>query len=151
VRDVFLENTLKRNFDKGKTQKDSFPLDFIHSDLMDPFPHPSVSKARYVIIFVDDFSHFTWIYFLKNKSKVFQHLKDFKTLFETWSGKEIKVPRIDNGGEYVNHEMQNHFHEAGIQLKHTVPYTLQQNEVVEWKNGSLKEMASYMIHVKSLP
>jgi hypothetical protein len=33
----------------------------------------------------------------------------------------------------------------------TVPYTPQQNEVVEQKNRSLKEMASCMLHAKSLP
>jgi hypothetical protein len=51
----------------------------------------------------------------------------------------------------VNHEIHNIFHEAGIQLQHTLPYTPQQNRVVEWKNQSLKEMASCMLHAKSLP
>jgi hypothetical protein len=70
-------------FDKGKSQRASSPLDIIHSDLMGPFPHTSISKERFVLIFVDDFSHFTWIYFLSKKSEVFQHLKDFKALVET--------------------------------------------------------------------
>jgi transposase InsO family protein len=107
--------------------------------------------VRFVLIFVDDFSHFTWIYFLRKKYEVFQHLKDFKALVETQSGKKIKVLLTDNGGEYVNHEIHNIFHEAGIQLQHTVPYTPQQNEVAEQKNRSLKEMASCMLHAKSLP
>jgi hypothetical protein len=81
----------QEKFDKGKTQRDSSPLDLIHSDLMGPFPHPSIRKARFVLIFVYDFSHFTWIYFLRQKSEVFQHLKDFKALVETQSGKKIKV------------------------------------------------------------
>ena len=51
----------------------------------------------------------------------------------------------------MNHEIHNIFHEAGIQLQHTVPYTPQQNIVVEWKNRSLKEMASCILHAKSLP
>jgi hypothetical protein len=59
--------------------------------------------------------------------------------------------RTDNGGDYVNHEIHNLFHEEGIQLQHTSPYTPQQNKVVEWKNKSLKEMASCMLHEKSLP
>jgi transposase InsO family protein len=106
---------------------------------------------RFILIFVDDFSRFTWIYFLRQKSEVFQHLKDFKALVETQSGKKIKVFRTDNRGEYVNHEIQNLCHEAGIQLQHTILYTLQQNGVVERKNRSLKEMASCMLHAKSLP
>jgi hypothetical protein len=81
----------QEKFDKGNTQKASSPLDMIHSDLMGPFPHPSINKARYVLIFFDDFSRFTWIYFLRKKSEVFQHLKDFKALVETQSGKKIIV------------------------------------------------------------
>jgi hypothetical protein len=81
----------------------------------------------------------------------FQHLKDFKALVETQSGKKIKVLRTNNEGEYVNHEIQNLCHETGIQLQHTDPYTLQKNEVVERKNRSLKEMASCILHAKSLP
>jgi hypothetical protein len=107
-------------------------------------------KSRYMLIFVDDFSCFTWIFFLRKKSEVFQHLKYFKALVETQLGKKIKVLRTDNRGEYVNHEIHNRFHEARIQLQHMVPYTLQQKRVVE-KNRSLKEMASCMLHAKSLP
>jgi hypothetical protein len=51
----------------------------------------------------------------------------------------------------VNHDIHNLFHEAGIQLQHTVPYTPQQNGIAERKNRSLKEMASCMLHAKSLP
>jgi hypothetical protein len=138
-------------FDKGKSQRSSTPLDLIHSDLMGPFLHPSINKVRFVLIFVDDFSRFQCIYFLRKKYEVFQQLKDFKALVETQSEKKIKFLRTDNRGEYVNHEIYNIFHEVGIQLYHTVPYTPQQNEVVERKNRSLKDMASCMLHEKSLP
>jgi transposase InsO family protein len=141
----------QEKFHKGKSQRASAPLDLIHNDLMGPFPHPSIKKVSFVLIFVDDFSHFTIIYFLKKNSEVFQNLKYFKALVETQSEKNIKVLRTDNGGEYVNHEIHNLFHEAGIQLQHTVPYTPQKNGVVERKNRSLKEMAYCMLHAKSLP
>jgi hypothetical protein len=36
-------------------------------------------------------------------------------------------------------------------LQNIVPYIPQQNGVVDWKNRSLKEMASCMLHAKSLP
>jgi hypothetical protein len=103
-------------FNKGKSQGASAPLDLIHSDLISPFPHPSINKARFFLIFVDDFSRFTWIYFLRKISEVFQHLKDFKSLVETQSGKKIKVLGTDNRGEYVNHEIHNLFNDTGIHL-----------------------------------
>jgi hypothetical protein len=78
-----LEKHPQEKFVKGKSQQASTPLDLIHSDLMGPFPHPLINKARFVLIFFDDFSCFTWIYFLRQKSEVFQHLKDFKALVET--------------------------------------------------------------------
>jgi hypothetical protein len=141
----------QEKFDKGKTHRHSSTLDLIHSDLVGPFPHSSINKARYVLIFVDDFSCFIWIFFLRKKSKVFRQLKDFKSFFETQSGKKIKILRTDNGGEYVNHEIQYICHEAGIYLQCTVPYNPQQNRVAEPKNISLKEMAYCMLHAKSLP
>jgi hypothetical protein len=61
----------QEKFDKGKTQKASSPFDLIHNDIMGPFPHPSIIKARYMLIFYDDFSHFTWMFFLRKKSEVF--------------------------------------------------------------------------------
>jgi hypothetical protein len=73
----------QEKFNKGKTQKASSPLDLIHNDLIGPFSHPSISKARYMLIFVDDFSRHTWSFFLIQKFEVFQHLKDFKALVET--------------------------------------------------------------------
>jgi hypothetical protein len=94
LRDVFLENTLKRA---------ASPLDLIHSDFMGPFPLPSINKERYMLIFVDDLSCFTWIFFIRKKSEVFQHFIDFKALVETQSRKKIKILQTDNRGEYVNH------------------------------------------------
>ena len=61
--------------------------------------------------------------FIRKKSEVFQHFKDFKSLVETQTGKKIQFLRTDNEGEYVNHEIQNLCHEVRIQLQHTVPYT----------------------------
>jgi hypothetical protein len=49
---------------------------------MSPFPHPSMSRAKYVLTFIDDWSRYTWVYFLKNKSEVFECFRDFKALAE---------------------------------------------------------------------
>jgi hypothetical protein len=135
----------EKKFDKGKEHRDSSPLGLIHSDITGPFPQPSISKARYVLTFIDDFSRFTWVFFLKLKSEVFECLIEFKALAKNDSGCKIKILHTDNGGEYVKNYVQQLCIDAGIQLQHTVPYTPQQNDVAERKNWSLKEMANCML------
>ena len=63
----------------------------------------------------------------------------------------IKILHIDNEWEFVNKDIQHICDEVGIQLQHTIPYTRQQNGVVERKNYSLKEMANDILHARSLP
>ena len=53
-------------FDQGKARRDSCILGLIH--ISGPLPNTSLNFLRYVITFIDDFSRFTWVYFLKNKS-----------------------------------------------------------------------------------
>lgn len=85
-------------FEKGKAWRASSPSELIHSDLMGPFPHLSISKVRYVLTFIVDFSRYTWVYFLMQKSEVFENLKDFKALIENQSGIKMKNLCTYNGG-----------------------------------------------------
>ena len=50
----------------------------------------------------------------------------------------------------MNKSLQQLCDKCGIQIQHLVPYTPQQNGVVEHKNRALKEMATYMIEAKDL-
>ena len=58
----------------------SWPFDIIHSDIWAPSPELSNLGFRYFIIFIDDFSCFTWLFHLKNKSDVFSVFKILKHL-----------------------------------------------------------------------
>jgi hypothetical protein len=113
----------KEKFEKGKTRKAPSSLELVHSELMGPFPHLSIKKARYFLTFIDDNSCYTWVYFLRQKYEVFEHLKDFKALVETQTRKKIMILRTYNGGDYINKYLQNLCHEAGIQFQHTILYT----------------------------
>jgi transposase InsO family protein len=101
--------------------------------------------CKYFLTFIDDFSRRTWVYFLKLKSEVFDKFLAYKALVEKQSGHQIQRLRTDNGGEYVNKNFTSYCTTQGIQMQHTVPYTPQQNGVVERKNCTLKEMANCMI------
>ena len=75
----------------------SQPLGLVYSDLIGPLPTPSYGGLRYVLTFIDDYSRFCWVYFLKLKSEVFEQLKIWKVLVENQSGNRIKIIRTDNG------------------------------------------------------
>lgn len=63
---------------------------------------PSLAGVKYILTFIDDLSRFTWVYFMKNKSIVFEKFKEFRALDEKQCGRPIKWLRSDNGGEYVS-------------------------------------------------
>jgi hypothetical protein len=75
----------------GKYARKSFPssehrskgfLDLIHSDICGPMSIQSFSGFSYYVIFIDDYSRRTWIYFLKTKDEVFDRFKEFRTIVE---------------------------------------------------------------------
>jgi transposase InsO family protein len=100
---------------------------------------PSLGKSVYYVSFIDDFSRNTWIYFLWNKSEVFDMFKEFKVLVENQTEKRIKVLRIDNGKEFCGNEFEEFCKKCGIARKNTTPYTPQHNGVTERMNRTLME------------
>ncbi|KAJ4719034.1 Retrovirus-related Pol polyprotein from transposon TNT 1-94 [Melia azedarach] len=61
-------------------------LELVHSDVCGPMQTPSLNQNRYFILFVDDLTRMTWVYFMNNKSQAFSCFKKFKSLAETQSG-----------------------------------------------------------------
>ena len=59
------------------------------------------------LTFMDDFSRYCWVYFLKHKSEMFYLFKVFKVLVENQSRRKLKFLRSNNGGEYVKSEFIN--------------------------------------------
>ena len=64
----------------------------------------SLRRYVYYASFINDYSHKSWIYFLKNKDEVFERFKEFKDLVENLSENKIKILRSDNGGEFTSNE-----------------------------------------------
>jgi len=69
----------------------------IHSDLY-YLNQTSLAGANYILTFINDLSRFTWVYFLKKKSHVFEQFKEFWALIEKQCIRAIKCLRYDNGG-----------------------------------------------------
>ena len=120
----------EQKFERASHERTSRPLELIHSDVSAPFPHMSMIQDKYALNFIDDFSRYCWVYFLKHKSKGFGLFKVFKALVENQSRGRLKILRYDNGGEFVKSEFIHYFKYVGIQMQHSIPYTPQQNVVL---------------------
>ena len=59
-------------------------------------PVPTVGESRYFVIFVDNFSLYTWIYLMKNHSEVLTIYLDFAKMIQTQYSKAIKIFYSDN-------------------------------------------------------
>jgi hypothetical protein len=99
-----------------------------------------MSGCRFYVIFVDDFSRFTWLYPLSNKSEVFNHIVKFKLLVEKQFSTSIKQFQTDNGGEYTSAQFKHFLDQHGIFHRLTCPHTSQQNGIAERKHRHIVEM-----------
>ncbi|KAG9450658.1 hypothetical protein H6P81_010623 [Aristolochia fimbriata] len=138
-------------FEAGHSQRARRPLELVHTDIAGPFEVTSLGGNRYYLTFIDDFSRYTWVYFLKEKSEALNKLKEFKALAENQSRKYIKVLRSDRGGEYTSKAFEEFCKENGILHQLTASYTPQQNGVAERKNRTIMNMARSMMKGKTLP
>jgi hypothetical protein len=144
----------------GKYTKTAFPssdsraagiLDLIHSDVCGPMSSALLTGSLYYVVFIDDFSQKSWIFFMKTKGQVFSRFQEFKALVENQTRKKIRVLRSDNGGEYTSKEFMEFCAGEGIRRELTVPYNPQQNGVAERKNRAIVGAARAMLHDQGLP
>jgi len=98
-----------------------------------------------MLTFVDDFSRKVWVYFLRQKKKMFPVFKKFKALVENQTGRKIKKLRTDNGLEFSELEFTKFCPVNGIARHKTLVGKLQQNGVAERNNQTLLEKACCML------
>uniref|UniRef100_A0A2N9HY47 Integrase catalytic domain-containing protein n=1 Tax=Fagus sylvatica TaxID=28930 RepID=A0A2N9HY47_FAGSY len=127
------------------------PLELVHSDVFGPVKQPSIGGMRYMVTFIDDFSRYVWVFFMKEKSDTFSKFKEFRESAEGEVGKKIGCLRTDNGGEYSSSEFSQYLRECRIRHQYTCANTPQQNGIAERKNRHLAEVCRSMLHAKNVP
>ncbi|GJT41645.1 putative ribonuclease H-like domain-containing protein [Tanacetum coccineum] len=103
------------------------------------------------ITVTDDFSRFSWVFFLATKSETSRILKKFITEVENQLNHKVKVIMSDNGTEFKNREMDEFCGQEGIKREYSVAITPQQNRVAERKNRTLIKAARTMLADSLLP
>ena len=125
-------------------------MEIINSYVCNLMSSSSLSGYVYYVFFIDEFSHKTWIYFLKSKDEVFSKFKEFKALVENHTKKKIKTLRSDNGGEFTSEEFKDLCREYGIKRELRTPYNPLRNGVAKRKNKTIMEVAKAMLHDQDL-
>jgi transposase InsO family protein len=127
------------------------PLELLHMDLFGPIAYISISGSKYCLVIVDDYSCFTWVFFLQEKSQTQETLKGFLRQAQNEFGLRIKKIRSDNGTEFKNSQIEGFLEDEGIKHEFSSPYTPQQNGVVERKNRTLLDMSRTMLDEYKTP
>ncbi|KAI3735349.1 hypothetical protein L6452_14844 [Arctium lappa] len=126
-------------------------LQLLHMDLFGPTNVMSIGKKSYCLVIVDDYSRFTWVYFLRTKDETSGLIKSFILRIENQTNQKVKIIRSDNGTEFKNLDLNNFCEEKGIERQYSAPRTPQQNGVAERRNRTLIEAARSLLADSKLP
>jgi GAG-pre-integrase domain len=91
---------------QGKHKRSSFkviemvftnsPLELLHLDLFGPITIPSISRKKFVLVIVDDYSRFTWVIFLVSKDETFEQFVNFCYRVENKKSSKIGTIQSDH-------------------------------------------------------
>ncbi|GKC87202.1 putative ribonuclease H-like domain-containing protein [Tanacetum coccineum] len=129
----------------------SQPLQILHMDLFGSTFVKSIIGKMYCLVVTDDYSRFSWVFFLAKKDETSRILKDFITGIENQLNHKVKIIRFDNGTDFKNYEINQFCGIKGIKREFSNSRTPQQNGVAERKNRTFIEAARTMLADSLLP
>jgi transposase InsO family protein len=133
------------NHPKKNMLSTSKAFELLHMDLFGPTTYTSIGGSKYGFVIVDDYTRYTWVFFLSDKSEVVDIFKSFVKRCQNEFETTIKKVRSDNGSEFKNTRIDEFCDEHGIQHQFSAKYTPQSNGIVERKNRTLIDMARSML------
>lgn len=104
----------------------------------------------YFLLFFDDYTRMSWVYFIKNKFEVFACFQDFLSSLERQLNSKLKVISTNRRGEYMPNKFRSFCSKLGVKHDYTAPYSPQQNGAAERKNSTLVEKVRSMLNFKQL-
>jgi transposase InsO family protein len=115
-------------------------------DLVGPGCVCSAGGKWCVLVIVDDYSRYAWVFFLADKGEMFGFVRDLiLRLKDERHVDAFRAIHSDNGSEFKNSRFETFCRDLGLEHQFSSPYVACQNGVVERKNCSLCEMARTML------
>nr|GEV13901.1 ribonuclease H-like domain, reverse transcriptase, RNA-dependent DNA polymerase [Tanacetum cinerariifolium] len=127
------------------------PLDLVYGDLCGPISPATHSGKKLIFLLVDDCTRFMWAYFLTSKDQAFSTFKEFRQHIEMEMRMKLRMLRINKGGEFTSNEFTKYCKENGKARKLTMPYSPQQNGVLERRNRTVLSTTSSIMKAMKLP
>ena len=124
-------------------------LELVHSDLWGPSPVSSHLGHKYYVIFVDDFTRYTWLYPLKLKSDVLDIFTNFHRRVERQFNLKLQNFQSDWGGEFQ--AVNKYLTSGGINHRLSCPHTPAQNGTAERKHRHTVETTLSLLKQASMP
>ncbi|GJX26157.1 retrovirus-related pol polyprotein from transposon TNT 1-94 [Tanacetum coccineum] len=111
----------------------------------------SFNGKKYVLVIVDDYSRYTWSYFLRSKNETHEVLINFLTLVQRGLNAQVRTVRTDKGTEFLYKTLHAYFNKEGIEHQTSVGRTPKQKGIVERRNSTLVEAARTMLSPAKVP
>lgn len=123
-------------------------FDILHCDVWGPYYSTTYSGYRYFFTIVDDYSRYTWVFMMTNKSDALKLVPQFFKLIETQYNAIVKVFRSDNAPKL---SFRDFFSSKGIIHQFSCVGRPEQNAVVERKHQHLLNVARALMFQSRLP
>nr|GFD23991.1 retrovirus-related Pol polyprotein from transposon TNT 1-94 [Tanacetum cinerariifolium] len=120
-------------------------------DLCGPMRIASINGKRYILVIVDDYSHYTWVHLLRSKDEAPEVIKTFLKRIIVLLQSSVIIIRTDNIIELKNQVLKDYFDCVGISHQMSSVRTPQQNGVVKRRNWTLVEAARTMLIFSRAP
>nr|GEV13841.1 ribonuclease H-like domain-containing protein [Tanacetum cinerariifolium] len=170
VRFELVDGLLKFKYDKdhlcssceqGKSKKTiilpklvpstEFKLEMIHMDLCGTMRVESINSKQYILVIVDDYSRYTWVFFLRTKDEAPDMNINFINKIQRNMRAQVLKVRSDNGTEFKNKKLRMFYEKLGIVHHTLIGRTPQQNGVFERRNCTLVEASHSLENSNSIP
>lgn len=139
-----------KNSYNEKHKRAKFPLEIVLTDMIGP-PEPSKNNERYIITFLNDYTHYTTTQVLHYRSEIAKYFKQYERLISTEFNRKIINIRCDGASEFIGNDFRNYCNQNGINLQVSEPFEHEHNATIERYNRSLMEKTRALFYEAKMP